>query len=89
MLQDTLALNQAGVLGEPVEVPDETSYADEAALVADQLVEEEGWNALDPSSPAAGQAGASAGEFLEETGTFEAGDYQVTASSTSAATAIR
>ena len=73
-----LALNQAGVLGEPVEVPDETSYADESALVAEQLVEEEGWNALDPSSPAAGQAGASAGEFLEETGTFEAGDYQVT-----------
>ena len=54
------------------------SYADESSLVADQLVAEEGWNALDPSSPAAGQAGASAGEFLEETGTFEAGDYQVT-----------
>jgi hypothetical protein len=78
VLQDTLALNQAGVLGEPVEVPDEMSYADEAALVADQLVEVDGWNALDPSSPSAGQAGASAGEFLEETGTFEAGEFQVT-----------
>ena len=77
VLQDTAALNQAGLLGEPVEVPDEMSYADEASLVAETLVAEEGWNALDPSSPAAGQAGASAGEFLEETGTFEAGDYQV------------
>ena len=73
MLQDTAALTQAAVLGEPVEVPDEMSYADEAALVADKLVEEEGWEALDSSSPAAGQAGASAGEFLEETGAFEAG----------------
>ncbi len=78
VLQDSLALNQAGVISEPVEVPDETSYADEAALVATQLTEVDGWNALDPSSPTAGQAGASAGEFLEETGTFEAGDYQVT-----------
>ncbi len=77
VLQDTAALNQAGVLGEPVEVPDETSYPDESALVAEQLVTE-GWAQLDTSSPAAGQAGASAGEFLEETGAFEAGEYQVT-----------
>ena len=66
------------MLSEPLDVPDDASYADESALVADQLVEVEEWNALDASSPAAGQAGASAGEFLEETGTFEAGDYQVT-----------
>jgi hypothetical protein len=77
VLQDTAALNQAGVLGEPVEVPDETSYPEESALVAEQLVNE-GWQQLDTSSPAAGQAGASAGEFLEETGAFEAGEFQVT-----------
>ena len=41
-------------------------------------MEDEGWTQLDPASPSAGQAGASAGEFLEETGAFEAGDYQVT-----------
>ena len=35
VLQDTAALNQAGLLGEPVEVPDEMSYADEASLVAE------------------------------------------------------
>ena len=71
-------LAQAGIVGEPVELPDETSWSDVADSVSTQLVEEEGWEALDPSSPAAGQAGASAGEFLEETGAFEAGEYQVT-----------
>ena len=78
VLQDSAALTQASVLSEPIEVPDETSYADEASLVADKLVVEEGWEALDTSSPTAGQAGASAGVFLEETGAFEAGEYQVT-----------
>jgi hypothetical protein len=73
-----LALNQAGVISESVDVPDDATYEEESDLVAEQLVEVDGWNALDPSSPSAGQAGASAGEFLEETGTFEAGDYQVT-----------
>ena len=77
VLQDTTALAQAGVVAEPVEIPDQTSYADEADLVAAQL-ESEGWRVVDPSSPAAGQAGASAGEFLEDTGAFEAGDFQVT-----------
>jgi hypothetical protein len=77
VLQDTAALNQAGVLGEPVEIPDQTSYPDQSAMVAGQL-EDEGWTQLDPAAPSAGQAGASAGEFLEETGAFEAGDYQVT-----------
>jgi hypothetical protein len=77
VLQDSLALSQAGVISAPVEVPDDTSSADEAVVVSEQLVDD-GWIPLDPSSPTAGQAGASAGEFLEETGTFEAGDYQVT-----------
>jgi len=78
VLQDTTALAQAGIVGEPVEVPDDASSSDVADSVATQLVDEEGWEALDPSSPAAGQAGASAGEFLEETGAFEVGEFQVT-----------
>jgi hypothetical protein len=77
VLQDSAALEQAQVLAVPVEIPDQTSYADEADLVAAQL-ESEGWRVVDPASPSAGQAGASAGEFLEETGAFEAGDFQVT-----------
>ena len=44
VLQDTAALNQAGVLGEPVEVPDQTSYADEAGLVAEQSATRVGHN---------------------------------------------
>ena len=78
VLQDTAALSQAGVLDSSVEIPEGTSFTDEAALVADRFAEE-GWEQLDVSSPAAGQAGASAGEFLEETGAFDAGEYQVTA----------
>ena len=58
VLQDSAVLTQASVLSEPIEVPDEMSYSDEAALVAEQLVEEEGWEALDTSSPTAGQAGS-------------------------------
>jgi hypothetical protein len=77
VLQDSAALQQAQVLAVPVEIPDQTSYSDEADLVAAQL-QEEGWRVVDPSAPAAGQAGAAAGEFLEETGAFEAGDFQVT-----------
>jgi hypothetical protein len=77
VLQDTAALSQAGVLDTAVEVPDDIAFADEASIVADQF-QAEGWIQLDPASPAAGQAGASAGEFLEETGAFEAGDFQVT-----------
>src|SRR5262249_21795840 len=53
------------------------SYADEADLVAAQL-ESEGWRIVDPSSTTAGQAGAAAGEFLDETGALKAGDFQVT-----------
>jgi hypothetical protein len=77
VLQDAAALRQAGVLERSVEVPEDASFAEESALVADQF-EAEGWVPLDPASPVAGQAGAAAGEFLEETGAFEAGDFQVT-----------
>ena len=41
VLQDTTALAQAGVVAEPVEIPDQTSYADEADLVAAQLESED------------------------------------------------
>jgi hypothetical protein len=44
--------------------------------VAERFAEDE-WTLVDPSSPSFGQAAASAGELLEETGAFAAGDYQV------------
>jgi hypothetical protein len=77
VLQDTAALSQAGVLDARVEVPEDVSFEEESALVAEQFAAE-GWVQVDPASPQAGQAGASAGEFLEETGAFEAGQFQVT-----------
>lgn len=85
VLADTAALFQAGVLEDRRAVAeagvfddaDDMSFADESALVAEQFAAE-GWVQLDPASPAAGQAGASAGEFLEETGSIEAGQFQVT-----------
>lgn len=77
VLQDTQALRQAGVLEGDPEVPDDATFAEASTIAAEQF-SEEGWVQLDPSSPSAGQAGASAGEFLEETGTFEAGEFQVT-----------
>ncbi|MBA3288236.1 MAG: hypothetical protein H0U21_09470 [Acidimicrobiia bacterium] len=78
VLQDTGALSRAGVFGEPVAVPDDATFAEEATIVADEF-EAEGWETLEESDPAFGQAGAAAGEFLEETATFEAGDYRVVA----------
>jgi hypothetical protein len=83
VLQDTLALNQAGVLGEPVEVPDEMSYADEAALVADQLVEVDGWNGP-PVRPVPRPASSS-----RRPGPSRPASSRSPASSTSAATATR
>jgi hypothetical protein len=76
VLQNSTALAQAGVLEVPAEIPEGTSFTEEADLVAEQL-QAEGWRLVDPASPAAGQAGASAGEFLEETGAFGAGEFQV------------
>jgi hypothetical protein len=77
VLQDTIALTQAGVLDEPIDVPDELDYLEEADFVAQKL-EDGDWESVDLSSPSAGQAGAAAGEFLEEVGAFDAGEYQVT-----------
>ena len=57
-------------------IPDEPTFAEEADLVAAQFAVE-GWEEIDPSSPAFGQAGAAAQTFLEETGAFAAGEFQV------------
>jgi hypothetical protein len=77
VLQDAAALTQAGVLEGQPELPDDATFSDEATAVA-ELFHDEGWAELDTASPAAGQAGASAGEFLEEAGVFDAGEFQVT-----------
>ncbi len=78
VIQDSAALSQTGVLDEPVQVPDDATPAEEAAAVQEQLLAE-GWTEIPESEPAFGQAASAAGVYLEETDTFGAGEYQVTA----------
>jgi hypothetical protein len=75
VLQDTDALYQAGVFEHRVEVPEDATFTEEAELVSDRFAED-GWVQLSEDAPAFGQAAAAAGEFLEETGAFAAGEFQ-------------
>jgi hypothetical protein len=78
VLQSPNALYQAGVLDQRVELPAESTHAEDAALMSDQLVAQ-GWATVPEEDPAFGQATAAVGEFLEETGAFAAGEYQAVA----------
>ncbi len=75
VLQDTDALYQAQVFEQRVEVPEDATFDEEAEIVAAEFAAE-GWELLSEDAPAFGQAAAAAGEFLEETGSFAAGEYQ-------------
>lgn len=78
VLQDTDALRAGGALASLPDIPDDATFAEEADLVGVQF-EDEGWVVLDTSSPAFGQAQASASVFLEEEGAFSAGQFEVVA----------
>jgi hypothetical protein len=75
VLQDTDALYQAQVFEQRVDVPEDASFSEEAEIVAAEFGAE-GWELLSEDAPAFGQAAAAAGEFLEETGAFSAGEFQ-------------
>lgn len=75
VLQDTDALYQAEVFEQRVDVPEDASFSEEAEIVAAEFGAE-GWELLSEDAPAFGQAAAAAGEFLEETGAFSAGEFQ-------------
>lgn len=77
VLQDSASLVQAQVLDEPVPIAEDVSFREEADEVA-AAFDREGWAEIDPSSPQFGQAGAAAGTFLEEAGSFAAGEFQIT-----------
>ena len=77
VLQDTGALRSGGALEVLPEIPDDATPREEGEIVGEQF-KEEGWILLDPSSPAFGQAQATASVFLEEEGAFAAGAYVVT-----------
>jgi hypothetical protein len=75
VLQDNDALFQAAVFDARVEIPPDSTFTEQADLVADEF-HREGWTQLSEDDPAFSQASAAAGEFLEETGAFAAGEFQ-------------
>jgi hypothetical protein len=76
VLQETSALNQAGVLDSPVVVTQGVSAMQQAQMV-DAAMEGEGWEKLSESAAAYGQAGSAASEYLEESGAFAAGEFRI------------
>lgn len=75
VLQDPAALTQAGVFDSSVQIPEGTSFPEQAEVVAERF-EDDGWVLLDEADPSFGQASSEAGVLLEETGAFSAGEYQ-------------
>lgn len=74
VIQDNSALFSASVLETRVDIPEGSSFSEQATVVRDQFIAE-GWTALSEEDPGFGQAAASAGVYLEETGAFVAGQF--------------
>lgn len=77
VIQNPESLYIAGVVEQPVPASEGATAAETAAFVSDELLAE-GWTAIPESDPSFGQASTVAGDLLEETGAFEAGQFQVT-----------
>lgn len=77
VIQDTSSLRQAGVIEARPDVSDDATFLDEAIAVRAVLVDE-GWREVEESDPVFGQASTAAGNFLQETGAFGPGEFQVT-----------
>jgi hypothetical protein len=75
VLQDPGALYTAGVVDQRLDVPEGMSFPDQAALVQQQFLDE-GWTQLSESDTQFGQASSAAATFLEETETFDAGEFK-------------
>jgi hypothetical protein len=76
VLQDNEALVKAGILPTLPDFPDDSTPSEDADIVGDSLLDE-GYVILDKSSPAFGQAQASASVFLVEEGAFSAGQFEI------------
>jgi hypothetical protein len=76
VLQDVQALNAAGVLDPPVQVPPDATPTESAEIVAETFVDQ-GWIILDTASPAFGQSQSAASEVLIELDAFEAGQFEI------------
>jgi hypothetical protein len=77
VIQQVDLLHEAGVLDDPIPYTADDDPAKAANAVADQL-EQQGWDAVEKSAPAFGQAEASATEFLAAEGAFDPGTFEVT-----------
>ncbi|MEX2627834.1 MAG: hypothetical protein WD225_13180 [Ilumatobacteraceae bacterium] len=77
VIQDASALPDVGVLEGRVGVDDDADPGERAMAVRERLVEE-GWSSVDESEPGFGQAANAAGNFLQETEAFGAGEFTVT-----------
>jgi hypothetical protein len=76
VLQSNDALVKAGILPTLPDFPVDSTPSEDADIVGASLVDE-GYVLLDKSSPAFGQAQASASTFLEEEGAFAAGQFEI------------
>jgi hypothetical protein len=76
ILQDTLALSQAGALDDPVAVTDDATPTAAAKVVEQQFVAE-GWKQLPTSAASYGQASSAAEIFLVESEAFALGEWKV------------
>ncbi|MEY2443735.1 MAG: hypothetical protein QOE00_315 [Ilumatobacteraceae bacterium] len=76
VLQTTAAVNEAGVLDQPVIVGANADPSTTAAAIDAQFVKD-GWKKLDPSVPNYQQAGAAGTTLLEESKALAAGEFQV------------
>lgn len=76
VLQDVTALDAAGVLDPPAEVPADATATESADIVRDTFLDQ-GWVVLDKASPSFGQAQAAATELLVEEGAFAAGEFEI------------
>ena len=76
VLQDNQALVKAGILPTLPDFPADSTPTEDAEIVGDSLLDE-GFVILDKSSPAFGQAQASASVFLVEEGAYSAGQFEI------------
>ncbi len=76
VLEGVAALDSAGVLDPPAQVPDDATPVESSAIVRETFIDQ-GWVVLDPASPAFGQAQAAAAELLVESGAFADGQFTI------------
>lgn len=78
VIQEVDLLHEAGVLDDPLDLPEDASSAVASEALREQILGQ-GWTVVEASAPEFGQAQASAEVFLEEEDALAPGEYEVTA----------